>query len=181
MSEQLAFSLPVRAASGREDFIVAPCNARAVDRIDAWPEWVDPVQYIYGPAGCGKSHLASVWMQRHAAQLVQADAINPTTKVVDDWLSDTAADMGLVIDGFEALPEAGEEVVFHVMNHARANHRHVLLLAREAPVALPVQLADLRSRLAALDALAFGLPDDTLLSALFDKCFATGNWLSMRA
>ena len=30
MSEQLALSLPVRAASGREDFIVAPCNARAV-------------------------------------------------------------------------------------------------------------------------------------------------------
>ena len=140
MSEQLALSLPVRAASGREDFIVAPCNARAVDRIDAWPEWVDPVQYIYGPAGCGKSHLASVWMQRHAAQLVQADTINPTTKVVDDWLSDTAADTGLVIDGFEALSEAGEEVVFHVMNYARANHRHVLLLAREAPVATPAGL-----------------------------------------
>ena len=84
MSEQLALSLPVRAASGREDFIVAPCNARAVDRIDAWPEWADPVQYIHGPAGCGKSHLASVWMQRHAAQLVQADTINTTAKVLDD-------------------------------------------------------------------------------------------------
>ena len=171
MSEQLALSLPVRVASGREDFIVAPCNARAVDGIDAWPEWADPVQYIHGPAGCGKSHLASVWMQRHSAQLVQADSINTTAKVLDDWLSDGAPDTGLVIDSLEALPETGEEVVFHAINHARANHRHVLLLAREAPIALPVRLADLRSRLAALDALAFGLPDDTLLSALFDKLF----------
>ena len=108
MSEQLALSLPVRAASGREDFIVAPCNARAVDRIDAWPEWADPVQYIHGPAGCGKSHLASVWMQRHSAQLVQADSINTTAKVLDDWLSDGAPDTGLVIDSLEALPETGE-------------------------------------------------------------------------
>lgn len=171
MSEQLPLTLPVRAASGHEDFIVAPCNARVVDRIDAWPKWADPVQYIYGPAGCGKSHLASVWMQRHGALLVQADTINPTTKELDDWLSDAAADTGLVIDGFEALPTGGEELVFHIINHARANNRHVLLLARLAPVALTLQLADLRSRLAAIDALAFGLPDDTLLSALFDKLF----------
>ena len=171
MSEQLPLTLPARAASGREDFIVAPCNARVVDRIDVWPKWADPLQYIYGPTGCGKSHLASVWMQRHSAQLVQACTINPTTKVLDDWLSDSAKDTGLVIDGFEGLPTAGEEVVFHVINHARANNRHVLLLARLAPVALSLQLADLRSRLAAIDALAFGLPDDTLLSALFDKLF----------
>ena len=70
MLEQLPLTLPVRAASGREDFIVAPCNARVVDRIDTWPKWADPVQYIYGPAGCGKSHLASVWMRRHGAQLL---------------------------------------------------------------------------------------------------------------
>ena len=76
-------------------------------------------------------------MQRHAAQLVQADTINTTAKVLDDWLSDGAADTGLVIDGFEAA-ETGEEVVFHVINHARANHRRALCCA-EAPV-LPVRL-----------------------------------------
>ena len=171
MSEQLALSLPVRAASGREDFIVAPCNARAVDRIDAWPEWADPVQYIHGPAGCGKSHLASVWMQRHAAQLVQADTINTTAKVLVTGSVTAQPIRGWLLTVLRLCQRAGEEVVFHVINHARANHRHVLLLAREAPIALPVRLADLRSRLAALDALAFGLPDDTLLSALFDKLF----------
>ena len=184
MSEQLPLSLPVRAASAREDFIVAPCNARVVDRIDAWPAWADPVQYIYGPAGCGKSHLACVWMKRHPAILVRAETIAPDTRALDDWLGDTPLNTaantkpdkishrGLVIDGLEALAPSGEEILFHIINQARAHRRGVLLLARVAPNELPLRLADLRSRLKALDALTFGLPDDTLLSALFDKLFS---------
>ena len=42
----IALVLAGACGIGREDFIVAPCNARVVDRIDAWPEWADPVQYI---------------------------------------------------------------------------------------------------------------------------------------
>ena len=86
MSEQLPLSLPVRAASGREDFIVAPCNARVVDRIDAWPDWADPVQYIYGPPVAAKATRFGL-DATPCAQLVQADTINSTTK---NWMTGSA-------------------------------------------------------------------------------------------
>ncbi|CAI8356124.1 MAG: hypothetical protein CBD03_03245 [Rhizobiales bacterium TMED143] len=175
MPEQLPLTLPVRAALGRSDFIVGPCNARVVDRIDAWPQWSDPVQYIYGPVGCGKSHLATVWLTRHSGQLADAASLCLTNGPAHDWLSsstvDTTAGAGLVVDGLEALTAEGEEVLFHIVNHARAHNLFVLLLARQGPAQLTLHLRDLRSRLTAMDALAFGQPDDTLLSALFDKLF----------
>ena len=71
---QLALDLPGRAARGREDFFVAPSNALAVAKIDQWPAWVPPKLIVTGPAGSGKSHLASVWAETSGAEIVQADA-----------------------------------------------------------------------------------------------------------
>ena len=61
---QLAFDLPHRPASGRDDFLVTPSNAKAVALIDLWPNWPSNTLILLGPAGSGKSHLAAVWHER---------------------------------------------------------------------------------------------------------------------
>ena len=43
-SEQLLLALPFREADGRDDFLVAPCNAAAVAWVDQWPDWPAPAR-----------------------------------------------------------------------------------------------------------------------------------------
>ncbi|MBM3560518.1 MAG: DNA replication protein, partial [Alphaproteobacteria bacterium] len=63
-ARQLALDLGHRAAFGREDFLVAACNAAAVHWIDLWPGWPAPGLALWGAPASGKSHLAAVWQAR---------------------------------------------------------------------------------------------------------------------
>ena len=142
---QLPLPLPHRPAQGREDFLVAPCNADAVAWLDRWPNWPAAGLVVYGPPGCGKSHLGSVW----GAQ---------------------AGDRDLLLD--DADRQGDEPALLHRLNFAREQGGSVLLLARTPPARWPLALPDLRSRLLALPAVAVGPPDDALLAAVLAKLFA---------
>ena len=62
---------PVRAAMGREDFMLGESNQDAVDWIDRWPDWPAPALFLTGPAASGKSHLAAVWQSRSKAVTIK--------------------------------------------------------------------------------------------------------------
>jgi len=142
---QLALPLPHRTALGREDFLVAPCNAAAVAWLDRWPDWPMGGLAVWGPAGCGKSHLGEVWRARAGADHLLLDEADR----IDD-----------------------ERALLHRLNYVRERGLATLLLAREPPSRWSVGLADLRSRLLALPAVAVGGPDDALLAAVLAKLFA---------
>jgi len=57
---QLALDLVYRAAQGREDFMVADCNAGAVAWIDRWRDWPLGGLALYGAPSSCKSHLVEV-------------------------------------------------------------------------------------------------------------------------
>ena len=143
---QLPLPLPHRPALGREDFLVAPCNADAVAWLDRWPDWPSAGLVLYGPAGCGKSHLGSVWRARAGAR-------------------------DLLLDDAEGTA-ADEPALLHRLNFAREQGGSVLLLGRAPPSRWTLALADLRSRLLALPAVAVGPPDDALLAAVLAKLLA---------
>ena len=58
---QLALALPHTESFAREDFLPGPGNDAALALIDRWPDWPAPVVVLAGPAGAGKTHLATVW------------------------------------------------------------------------------------------------------------------------
>ena len=71
--KQLPLEFEHRPSLGGEDFLIAPCNEDAVAWLDKWPDWRSPALIIYGPPGCGKTHLAHVFMaSTGAVQLTQA-------------------------------------------------------------------------------------------------------------
>jgi chromosomal replication initiation ATPase DnaA len=161
---QLAFDLPHRPASGRDDFLVTPSNAKAVALIDLWPNWPSNTLILLGPAGSGKSHLAAVWREMTQALTVTAEDV--TQAKVPRLLGAGA----LVI---EDAPGSGldEPALFHLMNLAREEKAHILITAKEPPVAWNLTLPDLLSRLKAAPSGRLGAPDDALLRGVLVKLF----------
>ncbi|WP_119269125.1 hypothetical protein [Taklimakanibacter deserti] len=162
---QLAFDLPHRPATGRDDFLVTPSNAKAVALIDLWPNWPSNVLILLGPPGSGKSHLAAVWHEMTGASVarpseVRADAV--------PWLLEKGA---LVIE--DAPGEALDEpAFFHLLNLAREQKAYVLITALAPPPAWGIALPDLLSRLKAAPIAQLGPPDDALLRGVLVKLFA---------
>lgn len=166
---QLAFDFSHRPSVSGEDFIVAPCNRTAVAWVDSWPDWPAPALVVYGPPGCGKTHLASVWQARAVALRLdlplvgRADphqalggAAAVVVEDVDRWIGEDAA----------------QRQLFHLYNLVAERRGHLMLTARQAPTLWPMALADLRSRIAAAPAVAIDLPDQDMVAALMIKLFA---------
>ena len=160
--EQLPLDLPVRSAMNAADFVVSDSNRDAVAWLDRWPDWPGAALAIYGPPGCGKTHLAHVWRERVARAGNTAYVLEPAA------LDRLPAAGNLILDGLR-LPE---EHLFHLINHARGARLSLLILDREPPARWPVRLPDLASRLAAIPAVGVLPPDDTLLAAVLAKHFA---------
>ncbi len=162
---QLALELPQRPAHGAEDFLVSHANTAAVDLVDAWPAWSDPALLVVGPAGSGKSHLASVWRLRSAAASLAASVLGEASIIVFE------ATHALVIEDVDR-GIGDERVLFHLLNLARERGYALLLTSRRPPGDLEVALPDLRSRLRALPLAVIDPPDEALLRAVLVKLFA---------
>ena len=155
--EQLPLDLPVRNAMNAAGFVVSDSNRDAVAWMDRWPDWPNGILAVYGPPGCGKTHLAHVWQARSEARFLEPSALEQLPNGEN-----------LILDGIR-LPE---EHLFHLINHVRAGQTSLLILDREPPARWAVRLPDLASRLASVPAVAVLAPDDTLLAAVLAKHFA---------
>ena len=137
---QLALALAHRESFAREDFLA-------------------------GPAGSGKSHLAAIWADRAGARLLSSRALSEAS------LPGALATGALVLE--DVRPGALEEAaLFHLLNLAGEEGAFILLTSRMPPVGWTVRLPDLASRLRALPVTELGVPDDALLRAVLIKLFA---------
>jgi len=166
---QLAFDFSHRPSLSGEDLIVAPCNQTAVAWVDSWPAWPAPALVVYGPAGCGKTHLASVWQARAAALRLELPEAEPFD--LRHALGDAVAVVAEDVDRWIGAASAQQQL-FHLYNMVAERRGHLMLTARLSPAQWPMALADLRSRIAAAPAVAIDLPDQDMVSALMVKLFA---------
>lgn len=161
------FALPLLHSPDFTDsrFIVAPCNGRAFDFVRRWPDWPSPAAALFGPTGCGKTHLAHVWRMRTDALLIEgrefvaksADARKSTRPVV--------------IEDIDREPPDGarEHLLMELLDHPR---RSVLFTGRTPPAQWACVTGDWRSRTTSLLAFGIDAPDDGFLSALARNLFA---------
>jgi chromosomal replication initiation ATPase DnaA len=160
---QIALDLGHATARTRDDIVVTPSNAEAVDAIDRWPDWDAPFLLLVGRKGAGKTHLLNAWAERAGALLMPVGALsgldlaNALPPVAVDDADDASRD------------EAG---LFHLLNAAKAGGASVLLAASRPPSAWNVRLPDLLSRLRLAAAVELKAPDDALLAGVVAKLFA---------
>ena len=160
---QLPLSLPHSAAMTRADFIVGRANQSAIALIDRYPDWPNPVALLVGPAGSGKTHLASVFAARAKAEFIDPSSIvGAVRRALDGSLVEAVLEDA---DGFD------DNALLHVLNALTENGGHVLLTARTPAARWNVRLPDLKSRLRAIPAVAIAAPDDESLAAILVKLF----------
>lgn len=171
--QQMPFPFSVPNLMRREDFMVSECNAEAFAMIDTWPNWLAQGLIIYGPHGCGKSHLAHVFVDKIQCSsnvpphisILNAEQIKPRqVKRI------AAENQSLVIENLTAKADA--EALFHLFNLFNEPQRYILWTAEQAPNHLHIPLADLQSRLNMLPSIRINEPDDIMLQTLIVKLFA---------
>ena len=166
---QLPLDLGHRPALAREDFLVAPSNSIAVTWIDRWPDWPAQALAIFGPPGSGKTHLCQVWRQASGAIEIDVEMLRRDEPPA--YLGEaTACVVEDVARHLEAEPEVARRLL-HLYNLTVERRGFLLLSDRAAPARWRCPLADLRSRLSAMQAVALGEPDDALIRQVLVKHF----------
>lgn len=164
MPRQVPFDFGHQPTFSAVDFMVAGNNADAHGWISRWPSWPFFALGLWGPAGCGKSHLAHIHCENSGGILLPASALtHDGVPAFADYPSVVVEDADRGVD---------EAALFHLFNLLRENGRFLLLTGQDAPARWGVRLPDLRSRLSAIPVVAILPPDDGLLEALLVKLFA---------
>ena len=170
VAAQIPMVFPVRAAQGRDDFLVTSSNCDAVAWIDRWPDWPANILILTGPPGCGKSHLAHVWQTVSGAEILSLETLN---SLGIEALTKRAAQPLILEDMDEMIGrEIEEETIFHLYNLLQEKGGSLLITAKTAPAAWPLALADLKSRLGTIALARIAEPDDALFAALLVKHFS---------
>ena len=156
---QLALPFDPAPRFDATDFIAAPSNAAArtwLGRVAAWPL---RRLALWGPAGCGKTHLLHIWAQANGAERLRGGDL------AGDMLPEVPA-WPRAIDDADAAPEL---VLLRLLNTADEAGQYVLLAARTPPARWAVRLPDLASRLRAITAAEVGAAEDALLRMLLQR------------
>jgi len=162
-------------------------NAAALGYVERLCEpdagWTESLIYLWGGNGVGRSHLLQAACRRveqrgePALYLPLAEGVKHGPALLDN-LEQYAL---VCLDDLDAVAGQSEweEALFHLFNRLRDSGRCLLLAASTSPRGLPVQLADLKSRLTL--ALVFqlqSLSDEDKLRALQLRASRRGLHLS---
>ena len=151
---QLPLPFPHRHAFDARDFIAAESNRDALTWLDA--AWPDRRLVIWGPAGCGKSHLLHTWVDRQGGVVSMGAALRDL-----DMIPHSGA---LAVDDADMV--SPDNLLLHILNTARDRGLRLILSGREPPARWPVRLPDLSSRLRAITTVEIRPPDDALLAGM---------------
>ena len=171
-NKQLVLKFKTNPDYKRDDFMVSSCNEDAINVIDTWPNWPFFAFFLYGPEGCGKSHLAHVFAERVAlmcekpiaVKIINAKEI--TSAKVERLHKENPC---LVVENLN--PKTDNEALFHLFNLYQNEGGYILFTALNAPARMNFKLPDLHSRLNMVPSIAIKEPDDTMLTMLIVKLF----------
>ena len=149
-ASQLPLAVQLRDDATLDNFLAAPAVqpliAALLRQLDPDGE---PMIFLHGAAGSGKSHLLQASCHLAGARALYLPLADLGQYSPEEVLQGVAAlDLVCVDDVHSVLGNADWELaLFNLYNRAGQENCRLLLAGNAAPRALPVDLADLRSRL----------------------------------
>jgi chromosomal replication initiation ATPase DnaA len=142
----------------RGAYVVSDSNAAAWRAAEAWARSGAPAFIICGPAGSGKTHLASILAQDLGGQFCDLAATE----------APPPGDGAIVFDN---LPGNAPHKLFAFIEDLAARRRRLVLAGAGRPGEWSGGLKDLRTRLEAMPRANLGEPDETLIRCVIAKGF----------
>ncbi|MBA1339333.1 MAG: Chromosomal replication initiation ATPase DnaA [Pelagibacterales bacterium] len=161
---QLTFKFPFKANYFEEDFYVSTNNFSAYKLIESWPKWSSRYVNIFGPAGCGKTHLANIFKKKINSFFIKA------SELTDGSLALIKSKECLIIDDFKNNIE--EKLFYSVLNQSYQSNQYVIVNSLESIKNSEVILSDLKSRFDNFIDIGIDLPTDDLIRVILSKNFS---------
>ena len=161
---QLTFKFPFKTTYYENDFYVSSNNFEAYKLIENWPKWPGKHVNIFGPKGCGKTHLSNILKKKMNASLIEADNFN------NDSLKNFKSKDCLIIDNYNN--NIDEKLLYSSLNEAYQTEKFVVINSLISIKRIVVDLKDLRSRFDSFIHLGIKLPTDDLLRVILTKSFS---------
>ena len=162
---QLTFKFPFKTNYFKKDFYVSSNNFAAYELIESSPNWPDKWINIYGPAGCGKTHLSNI-LKKKINRSIILDAKNITNQTISNIEKVDC----LIIDNYNS--DIDEKLFYSILNQIKQLDRYIVVNSDMPIKNMKFKLKDLKSRSESFISLGVELPTDELLRVIISKFFS---------
>ena len=162
---QLVFKFPFKTKYYEQDYYVSSNNFSAYRLIESWPNWPDKWVNIYGPKGCGKTHLSNILKKK-----ISVIEILDAKKIDEENTSKFEKLDCLIIDNYEK--NIDEKIFYSLLNQSKQSDSYLLVNSILPLGNIKFDLKDLRSRTESFINLGIELPTDDLLRVIISKSFS---------
>ena len=164
MSQQLIFNFPFKKTYFSQDFYVSKNNFNAFKLIESWPQWPSRFINIFGPQGCGKTHLANILSSKIGSLIISANKID--NSVIGKYKTKEC----LIIDDFNNDIE--ENLLYSIINLALQDNKYLIISSPISLKKFKIKLKDLNSRFTSFIEVGIDLPTDDLIKVILTKNFS---------
>ena len=162
---QLVFKFPFKTKYYEQDYYVSSNNFSAYRLIESWPNWPGKWVNIFGPKGCGKTHLSNILKKK-----INLIYIIDAKKVDNETISKFEKLDCLIIDNYEK--NIDEKIFYSLLNQSKQSDSYLLVNSILPLGNIKFDLKDLRSRTESFINLGIELPTDDLLRVIISKSFS---------
>jgi len=165
LMSQLVFKFPFKTKYYEQDYYVSSNNFSVYRLIESWPNWSGKWVNIFGPKGCGKTHLSNILKKKIKSTLMLEPKDINNEKILTFEKFEC-----LIIDNYENNIE--EKLFYSILNQSKQLDNYVVINS-----ILPIkdnifELDDLKSRAKSFLNLGIELPTDDLLRVIISKSFS---------
>jgi len=165
LMSQLVFKFPFKTKYYEQDYFVSSNNFSAYRLIESWPNWTAKWVNIFGPKGCGKTHLSNILKKKlNLVQILDAKSINNETILKFEKLD------CLIIDNYEK--NIDEKIFYSMLNQSKQVDNYMVINSILPIRDIKFELIDLKSRVQSFVDLGIELPTDDLLRVIISKYFS---------
>ena len=165
LMSQLVFKFPFKTKYYQQDYYVSSNNFSAYRLIESWPNWPEKWVNIYGPTGCGKTHLSNILKKK-----ISLIEIFDAKKIDEEKISKFEKLDCLIIDNYEN--NIDENFFYSILNHFKQLDTYVVVNSLLPIKNMKLELKDLKSRAESFVSLGIDLPTDDLLRVIISKSFS---------